>query len=100
MGTQLEQVAKSKGINPDEFVREAYEIEDEEQEPPFELRFHWRCFHELSSRRSYSGSGPQPIAYSELVAYQQVINVYFLPWELDLLIQLDNIWLEAYHNTD
>lgn len=55
----------------------------------------WALFLDLNSRRGNGGMGPSPIAWSDLLAWQQLMGVILTPWEIDTLMHLDIAALSA-----
>lgn len=43
--------------------------------------------------------GPGPIPLSEIVAYQSLHGIQFLPWELDCLLALDRLFRSVMNGT-
>lgn len=54
----------------------------------------WEYFITLSSRRTWSESGPYPISFHDIAAWQGITCIKLEKWELDALIQIDKVWLE------
>jgi hypothetical protein len=50
----------------------------------------WRIFLELHNSRSAGMSGYDPIQYSEILAYSQLFEYKFQPWEIVLIKKFDN----------
>lgn len=63
---------------------------------PDELVYLWRLFREVSSARQSSGYGPQPLPYTEILAWQTLSGVVLEPWELDAFRSLDTMVLGHY----
>lgn len=85
----LRQAAKS-GVNLDELFGERT------VEPPSELRFVWLQFLELNRGRGSSGWWPNVISYVEISAFCKLYNMRLAAWEIDVIKQLDSLWMEAY----
>jgi len=60
--------------------------------PPV-LRYLWRWFLDLSARRGGSGFGPAPLAWSEVAAWARLTRLNPTPWEVDVLLALDDRFL-------
>jgi hypothetical protein len=56
-------------------------------------------FFELHNKRSSNGYGPNPISYSEIVAWDRLTNKYITAEEVELIMKIDNIYLEHYAAT-
>lgn len=54
----------------------------------------WRAFAHLSRSRGHNGFGCLPIAFSEIFAWQQVTLTRLAAWELDVILELDEAYLE------
>lgn len=57
-------------------------------------RLLWQIFGELSSTRTYHMAGPNPIAYSEIVAWQRLFDWKLERHHLDLILAMDRAFLE------
>ena len=55
----------------------------------------WDAFLQLHHARGGAGLGPSPISPHDLLAYQQLHDVQFTPWEIDTLQALDRTALAA-----
>jgi hypothetical protein len=51
-------------------------------------------FYELSAARPV-GMAVGPIAFSEILAYNQLHNVGIVPWEVEAIKRLDIVWLRV-----
>ncbi len=56
----------------------------------------WRWFIDLNNSRSSNGFGVNPISYSDIKAYIDLIGVEIEDWELQLIKQLDNEAMNSY----
>lgn len=65
-------------------------------EPPEELAHLWMIYCELRNTTGGTGFGPRSIDFSELFAYQMVRGIQFEPWETDLILDLDQIYLRVH----
>lgn len=55
----------------------------------------WVAFVDLSSARQIGFGMPQPVAYSEILAYQEATSIRLLPWEVDLIRRVDAEYMAA-----
>lgn len=60
-----------------------------------ELIHTWALFLELNSARSYNGFGPNPLTYTEILSWSQLMRTDLAPWEVETLKSLDRLWLET-----
>lgn len=56
----------------------------------------WKFFIDLHNRRSSNGFGINPILYTDIYSYCQLYNIILNESELDLILELDKIALNAY----
>ncbi len=54
----------------------------------------WAAFSGLSRRRTYHASGPNPITWEAIEAFCRLKRVPLEPHHVDLVIALDDVWLE------
>lgn len=82
----LEQVAKSLGRVPADLIG-----------PPFPDRYGhlWECFLDLHSGRSYSGSGPNPLSWQDILAWSRLTRAGLREWEVRVIKALDQLWLRT-----
>lgn len=71
------------------------ELEAELRQPPcppqmIYLLKHWQ---RLRRRKGSAGHGPQPWEWTDLEAYCRFYNFHPAPWELDILENLDDLYL-------
>ena len=85
---QLELIKKKTGKLPDEY--------ETLLECPAYLSDVWRYFLQLHSKRTSNGFGINAISYSEVLAFCKLKGVYLQPYEVDLIMQLDNVCLDFY----
>lgn len=83
--------AEAEGIDPDDYVNQQREAD----EFPERLIWLWETFIDLSGSRQLGASGPNPIAFSEMVAWGLLFAHEFTIWEVDALRSLDTAWLNA-----
>jgi hypothetical protein len=76
---------------PEDARRKAQAKLDEGEVPP-EAAYLVEWFSELRSRCG-GGMGPEPIKPTEIEAWQRLRGVELLPWELSLILALDNALL-------
>jgi hypothetical protein len=67
------------------------------QGPEFpELLDHvWSAFLSLNRTRGQGFNGPLSISYQEIKSWQELTGVNLLPWEIDVVIRLDTIFLRV-----
>lgn len=70
------------------------ELEAELTLPPFpvELGYLWHAFLAIR-RRKGGGWGITPIDYPDVVAYSQAMELRLRPWEIQAIIDLDDLFL-------
>lgn len=59
---------------------------------PLPLLYLWNDFQRLSSRRTGSGFGINPIAYADIEAFARLAGKRFAPFEIELIEDLDNLF--------
>lgn len=98
-GAHLRQLAKTKGVDPEKLVEERMEGSGAEIgfDCPPELEWHFHAFLGLSRKRSGGGFGANPLAWSEVESWARLCRIELLPWEVDVLMALDEVWLEVQH---
>jgi hypothetical protein len=64
-------------------------------ELPEYLVYLWNYFMELSRARGNNGFGPSPLAYSEIQAWARLTKQALDAWELDAILKLDVLFLNA-----
>lgn len=71
----------------------------EDLKPPCEfpnlLSHIWAAFLRLNKTRKGGFSGPEPISYTEIKAYIELSNHSLDSWEVDAIIELDQIYLRV-----
>lgn len=55
----------------------------------------WRWFIDLHNARSGNGFGANPINYTEIKSYFDLLSIAPCEWEIDLIRKLDNEMLTA-----
>lgn len=87
----LKQAAKTLGRIPKEL-----------QGPPFPARLShiWEMFLEVNGGRSYGMSGPNPLSWGDLKAWDDLTGTGLKSWEVRLLKSLDRVWLRVMHEGD
>jgi len=55
----------------------------------------WTWFCALHGARSFGPNGPNPIGYAEIAAWARLTRRAPQAWEVDLLRELDGVWLTA-----
>lgn len=58
------------------------------------MEYIWYWFISLHNCRTSSGFGVNPIQYSEMLAYFQLICIVPLDWEINAICRLDKVALE------
>ena len=53
----------------------------------------------LNSTRTSNGFGANPITYTEMKSYFDLIQVEPEEWEIDLIKRFDNVALDAYEKS-
>lgn len=59
----------------------------------------WADFLELHLRREYSETGPKPLAWSAIHAWQMVTGSRIEDWELRAILDIENIFFEVRAET-
>lgn len=62
---------------------------------PEELGYLWNVFVKLGRTRGRGGFGPAPITFSEMRAYCQMTGDDLLPWEVEVIRDLDDAYLSS-----
>lgn len=80
----LRHVAKIKG-----------DVLPEMRPPPFPERVAhvWQMFAELHRGRSYTDSGPCPLTYEAMLAWDRLTSTGLKDWEVRAIKRLDDVWL-------
>jgi hypothetical protein len=65
--------------------------------PPFPDRYApiWETFLSLHSGRSYSMGGPNPLSWSDIKAWDDLMRAGLKEWEVRAIKALDMIWLQS-----
>lgn len=89
---QLELVWKNTGRKPPELENIV--------ECPKGLFYLWVWFNRIEQSRTYGGmQGINPIQYSEIKAFFELIEVDPMEWEIIVIKQLDSIAMKAYNES-
>lgn len=64
------------------------------QRPPDFAVSLWNAFMALSGQRSYNAAGPNPIRFSEILAYCRLMGLPLEPHHLEALLVMDSAWLD------
>ena len=56
----------------------------------------WKWFIDLNNSRSSNGFGVNPISYSDIKAYVDLIGIEIEEWELELIKRFDHEALNSY----
>ncbi len=59
------------------------------------LRYLWNHFTMLHRARGGNGFAPNPISWSEMLAYVQLTRTAFDPWEVEALRLLDDAYIAS-----
>jgi len=65
---------------------------------PVLLRHVWAAFCSLNNARSAGFSGPNPITYTEIKAWKELTGTPMLPWEIEGIKRLDQVYLRVVAN--
>lgn len=87
----LLQVQKSLGRAPEGLIGPAF---------PDRYAHIWDMFIDLHSGRSYSGSGPNPLSWADIKAWNDLMDVGLTESEVRALKALDNTWLDSQQEGD
>lgn len=68
-----------------------------ELECPEGFEWYLEAFYELSRKRQSNGYAPLPITWTELLSWMEVNRLALAPWETDVLMALDDVWLDVRH---
>jgi hypothetical protein len=70
--------------------------------PPFPDRYAhlWTMFIDLSSGRSYSSGGPNPLSWSDIKAWDDLMRAGLQEWEVRSVKALDLLWLKKMNEAD
>lgn len=88
---QLEKAGKSKADLDSQFA--------DLEPPPISagVGYLLNMFSNLSCARQYGMSGPMPISYQEILAYNELLDVGLEPWEVEAIRLMDQVFVqEAY----
>jgi len=59
------------------------------------LEYVWTVFLLLNNTRGQGFSGPLPISYQEIDAWQRMTKNTLLPWEIEAIKRLDAVYLKV-----
>lgn len=79
----LESIARQTGVAPAMLI--ANQI-------PLEIKYLWDWFGELSNKRRTGGMSVSMLAWSDVDAWARLMRRDPQPWEVEALMNLDNIW--------
>jgi hypothetical protein len=85
---QLNSVWRQTGVKP-------AELEDIKDLPESCLQV-WKWFIDLNNSRSSNGFGVNPISYSDIKSYFDLIGIELEEWELYLIKRLDQESMSSY----
>lgn len=60
---------------------------------PVEALTLFNIFRHISARRSFSEQGELPLSWQDLHAYCSIFDKKLSSWEIDMLLEMDNIYL-------
>ena len=82
----LEQVAKQLGHRPKELEAPKF---------PFPMAHVWSSFFSISGGRQFGYSGPQPLTFTGIKAWQETTDNTLEGWEVDVIKKLDLLYVRA-----
>ena len=85
---QLESIKRQGGKIPEEYMNLL--------ECPVYFQDLWSYFLQLNNKRSSNGFGVNPINYTEILSLCKLKGILLYPYEIDIIMQLDNICLDQY----
>jgi hypothetical protein len=65
---------------------------------PKALAYLWRVYLRIRRRKGSSGFGKQPLEWSDIDAFLRLTATSLAPWEIELLEDLDDLFLVDYTN--
>ena len=83
----LESLQRNTGITPEQLEPVPF---------PETLEFIWRDFHELNNGRTSNGYTLNPISYTELDAWNRLMNKQVTAQEISIMKQLDAVFMHHY----
>ena len=98
VGAHLRQVAKSRGIDPAQLVKDRGEEQGVPMECPECLSWYMLSFYDISRARTSNGFGPNPLTWQDVGWWSQLNGIKLRPWEVDLLMGLDTTWRRVWHD--
>jgi len=81
----MKQVEKATGKTPKALIPPNF---------PDEIAYLWEDFLQLSTHRSSTFGGAPPLLFSEIESWSKVTGKTLSPFELDVILALDNLWKE------
>ncbi|MBX4944641.1 phage tail assembly chaperone [Rhizobium binae] len=72
-------------------------LEAEIRLPPFpqSLAYLWSAYNRIRRRKGVGFTGPQPIEWSDIEAFNRMTRMRLAPWEVEVIETLDNLYLDA-----
>ncbi|MGH6761362.1 MAG: phage tail assembly chaperone [Phyllobacterium sp.] len=58
----------------------------------------WSWFIDLHQARSWHMNGPNPISYSEILTYSQLMRWQIVPYEVTAICRLDQVFIDHFHD--
>jgi hypothetical protein len=65
---------------------------------PEPLSHIWSAFIALNNTRTTGFNGPNPITYTELLAWKEVTQNPLAPWEVEAVKRIDNIYMRVMNS--
>jgi hypothetical protein len=56
----------------------------------------WHDFLHLSRGRTSNGFGANLLTWTDIAEWQRLTRIDLSPWQVDLLVALDNVWLTEH----
>ena len=57
----------------------------------------WEAFTQLSRQRSVSSNGPNPLSFSEIHAWSQLMRMPIQPHQTRAILAMDQVWIKRYY---
>lgn len=61
------------------------------------MRYIWKYFTDLNKKRLGTGYGPLCLQYSEIQSYFNLLNIEYEPFEVEVIMLLDDVAMEHYN---
>lgn len=79
-----------RGWDVDEYLEKQFGSLD----PPSGTEWIWNTFLQLHQARQSTGSGPQPISFTELYSWSRLTGIPLDLYEITAIRTLDSAWME------